>query len=315
MKKILYSLIFFIGCCQNDNVNFPIEEKDDSKNTYTDSYPGSLSLIHNGINREYYVYFPSSYTKDSIAPVMINFHGGGGNISDVIEYSDMRRLSDLNGFILVYPQAIGDPTDLDNPSPVWTYKTTAATTAVDNIGFIEAIIESLVAEHNIDQGRIYACGYSNGGEFTQELAVRLSNRIASIASVASSMQVNTFNQVEQKPLHSLAVLTINGTEDGYYQYNGTPPYFKSVAQLNSYWVNHNQCSSAPRVVQLANTNTTDGSTVERHTWTNATGVVFVEHLKIIGGGHDFPGSYGNMDINSNNEIWKFVSQYNIKGLR
>lgn len=32
---------------------------------------------------------------------MINFHGGGGNISDVIEYSDKRHLSDLNGFILV----------------------------------------------------------------------------------------------------------------------------------------------------------------------------------------------------------------------
>lgn len=63
MKKILYSLISFIGYCQNDYVNFPIEEKDDSKNTYTDSYPGSLSLIHNGINREYYVYFHQATQK------------------------------------------------------------------------------------------------------------------------------------------------------------------------------------------------------------------------------------------------------------
>lgn len=310
MKKILFFILLVICSCQNDN-----ESKDYLKKIDTDSYPGSVSLIHKGIKREYYVYLPSSYNKDSIIPVMFNFHGGSGNIADAIEYSDMRSLADINGFILLYPQAIGDQTDSSKPSPVWTYKTIAATAAVDNIGFIEVIIDSLAAEYNIDQERIYACGYSNGGEFSQELAVRLSSRIASIASVSSSMQVETFNQTEQKPMHPFAVLTINGTEDNYYQYNGTLPYFESIAQLNNYWTNHNQCNTTPLVVQLANTNTTDGSTVERHTWSNVTGEVYVEHLKIIGGGHDFPGSFGNMDINSNNEIWNFVSQYDINGIR
>jgi hypothetical protein len=40
----------------------------------------------------------------------------------------------------------------------------------------------------------------------------------------------------------------------------------------------------------------------------------VEELKVIGGGHDWPGSFGNMTIDANIEIWKFVSRYDINGL-
>ena len=35
---------------------------------------------------------------------------------------------------------------------------------------------------------------------------------------------------------------------------------------------------------------------------------------MIGGGHDWPGSFGNMTIDSNVEIWEFVSRYDINGL-
>ena len=35
---------------------------------------------------------------------------------------------------------------------------------------------------------------------------------------------------------------------------------------------------------------------------------------MIGGGHDWPGSFGNMTIDANIEIWKFVSRYDINGL-
>ena len=40
----------------------------------------------------------------------------------------------------------------------------------------------------------------------------------------------------------------------------------------------------------------------------------VQELKVIGGDHDWPGSSGNMDINATNEIWNFVSRYDINGL-
>ena len=33
--------------------------------------------------------------------------------------------------------------------------------------------------------------------------------------------------------------------------------------------------------------------------------------KVIGGGHDWPGSYGNMDVNISEEIWKFFNEMSI----
>ena len=312
MKFYLYLIPFFLlnlSCSSGDDTNL----KD--KSLSSDPFPGSITLTHNELDREYYVYVPSSYNATDTSPIMFNFHGGAGSIASAVYRSDMRSLADTNGFILVYPQGIGDPTDLSKPEAVWTYKTEAANTAVDNLGFVEAMIDALSTDYNIDLNRVYACGYSNGGEFSQELAVRLGNKIASIASVSSSMQQETYDQTQILPSNPTAVLTINGTEDFYYQYNGTLPYFVSLADVNNYWINHNKCNTSPTVVQVENTNTNDGSEVERYTWNNGNGNVSVEHLKIIGGGHDWPGSFGNMDINSDNEIWKFVSQYDLNGLK
>ena len=54
--------------------------------------------------------------------------------------------------------------------------------------------------------------------------------------------------------------------------------------------------------------------VERYTWSTASGCAYVEELKVIGGGHDWPGSFGNMTIDANIEIGQFVSRYDINGL-
>ena len=54
--------------------------------------------------------------------------------------------------------------------------------------------------------------------------------------------------------------------------------------------------------------------VERYTWSTSSGCAYVEELKVIGGGHDWPGSFGNMTIDANEEIWQFVSRYDINGL-
>ena len=110
------------------------------------------------------------------------------------------------------------------------------------------------------------------------------------------MNYETYNQSLILPSHLLAVLTIHGTEDNYYQYNGTLPYFISLDELNNYWENHNQCNPIVKILEIENSNTNDGSLVERHIWNNEIGDIYVEHLKVIGGGHDWPGSIENMEF-------------------
>ena len=224
---------------------------------------------------------------------------------------DMRPIADTANFILVYPQAVPDPGNGGATS--WMHK---APTTFDDVPFVEAMIDVIAAEYMIDNDRVYVCGYSLGGEFTYELACSLNGRIAAAGAVARTMQGETFNNCA--PQHPTGVLTILGTADFISDYNGITfggvQYYMSAAETHEYWVTANNCNTNPTISNVPNTNTSDGSTVERYTWADASGCTYVEHLKVINGGHDWPGVFGNMDIDASQEIWNFVSGYNLSGL-
>tara|TARA_E500000331_G_scaffold130324_1_gene127577 strand:- start:882 stop:2033 length:1152 start_codon:yes stop_codon:yes gene_type:complete len=269
------------------------------------------TLLHDGNNREYAVYIPASYDGSQAVPLLFNFHGGGGNIAGHLSSVDMRPIADTANFILVYPQAVPDPGNGGSTS--WMHK---APTTFDDVPFVEAMIDAIAAEYMIDNNRVYVCGYSLGGEFTYELACSLNNRIAAAGAVARTMQGETFNNCA--PQHPTGVITILGTADGISDYNGITfngiQYYMSAAETNEYWATANNCDANPTMSTVANTNTSDGSTVERYTWADASGCTYVEHLKVINGGHDWPGVFGNMDIDASQEIWNFVSGYDLSGL-
>jgi polyhydroxybutyrate depolymerase len=269
------------------------------------------TLVHDGNNREYAIYIPASYDQSQAVPLLFNFHGGGGNIVDYMSSVDMRPIADTANFILVYPQAVPDPGNGGTTS--WMHK---APTTFDDVPFVEAMIDVIAAEYMIDDNRVYVCGYSLGGEFTYELACSLNNRIAAAGAVARTMQGETFNNCA--PQHPTGVLTILGTADGISDYNGITfngiQYYMSAAETHEYWATANNCDANPTMSTIANTNTSDGSTVERYSWKDASGCTYVEHLKVVNGGHDWPGVFGNMDIDASQEIWSFVSRYNLSGL-
>ena len=269
------------------------------------------NLMHDGNNREYALYIPASYDGNQEVPLLFNFHGGGGNIAEHLSSADMRPIADTANFILVYPQAVPDPGNGGSTS--WMHK---APTTFDDVPFVEAMIDVIAGEYMIDNDRVYVCGYSLGGEFTYELACSLNNRIAAAGAVARTMQGETFNNCA--PQHPTGVLTILGTADLISDYNGITfggvQYYMSAAETHEYWVTANNCNANPTMSTVPNTNTSDGSTVERYTWKDASGCTYVEHLKVINGGHDWPGVFGNMDIDASQEIWNFVSGYDLSGL-
>jgi polyhydroxybutyrate depolymerase len=273
------------------------------------------TLFFDGQNRSFIVYVPSTYDGSTQVPVVFNFHGGGGTSSSFIYTNDMRSIADTANFIAVYPQAAVDPSDGSNS---WLHKTP---TTHNDINFIEAIIDTLSNDYNIDNDRVYACGYSEGGIFSYELGCRLNNRIASFASVSGSMLVDAFrvsyyNLGYCSPIHPTAVLLIPGTSDSspHSSYSGFQPYYMSVDEITTYWSSFNNTDLSPVVSQITNTNTADGSTIQKRIWENGDNCVAVQELKVINGGHDWPGSSGNMDINASQEIWNFVSKYDNNGL-
>ena len=55
---------------------------------------------------------------------------------------------------------------------------------VDDVGFISALIEELVADYQVDPSRVSVTGFSNGAMMTFRLACELSGKIAAAAPYA-----------------------------------------------------------------------------------------------------------------------------------
>jgi len=288
MKKSFSSLFLFIVC-----ISF----------SYAQGYI-SETIEYDGLTREYSIYVPASYDGTTSFPLLFNFHGGGGVIASQIAIADMSPIADTANFIVVYPQARQDPSDGNSFN--WIPKVPGT---FDDVPFISSLIDTIASSYQINQDRIYACGYSLGGDMCFELACKLNSRIAAIAPVARTMQANPDSFCS--PVHPTGVLTILGTDDNISPYNGLTylgtEYYLSAEETHNYWASHNNCDINP-------TMSTVSPSVERYTWSTTSGCSYVEELKVIGGGHDWPGSFGNMTIDSNTEIWQFVSKYDINGL-
>lgn len=283
------------------------------------------TMTFEGDAREYIVYIPANYDGSNPYPLVFNFHGGGGYSSDFINTNDMRPIADTAGFIAIYPQGAIDYNGADPgaiPSTSWIHK---APTTHDDVNFISALIDTLANEYLVDENRVYACGYSEGAIFSYELGCRLNDKIAAFVAVSGSMlsdyyRTGIYEWDACTPIHPTAMMLIPGTIDENphsdydgFNYYGTPLYM-SVTEITNYWSSVNNTDINPVVTLLPNTNISDGSTVERNVWYNGDNCVRIEELKVIGGDHDWPGSSGNMDISASDEIWNFVSKFDINGL-
>ena len=264
----------------------------------------SKTIQYDGLTREYSIYVPASYDGTTNFPLLFNLHGGGGNIAFHISIADMSPIADTANFIVVYPQARPDPSDGNSFN--WIAKVPGT---FDDVPFFSSLIDTIASNYQIDQNKIYTCGYSLGGDMSFELACKLNSRIAAIAPVARTMQANPNSFCS--PVHPTGVLTILGTDDITSPYKGIiyqgVEYYLSAAATHRYWATHNNCDT---IATMSNVS----PSVERYTWSTASGCIYVEELKVVGGGHDWPGSFGNMTIDASSEIWQFVSRYEINGL-
>ena len=269
------------------------------------------SITHDGMQREYIIYIPADYTGITTYPLVLNFHGYGSNASQQMWYGDFRFIADTAEFLIVHPQGT-----LYNGITHWNVGGWTIGSTTDDVGFIDALLDSLSEGYNIDSTRIYATGMSNGGFMSFLLASQLSEKIAAIGSVAGSMTPETYNN--SYPAHPMPILQFHGTADGVVPYNGAI-WTLSVEDALQYWVDYNLCNTLPSITQLPDIDPNDGSTVEHIVYSGGDNEVNVEHFRILGGEHTWPGSdFGgagtNYDIDASVEIWTFFSRYDINGL-
>lgn len=265
----------------------------------------SGSFVFDGITRSWVLHLPAGYNPGESLPLIIALHGLTQTGPEMMQFSDFNTIADTGNFVVVYPNGAGNS---------WNVGFSGGSTE-DDVGFLSALIDTLYQQYSIDLNRVYATGLSNGGFMSYRLACELGNRIAAIAPVAGTMTVGSYNSCT--PQRQVPVLHIHGTADLIVNYNGGFGNI-SVDQVLAFWNNYNNCPSQPVIVNLPDL-VAEGSTVQRHTWSPCDESTEVMLLKVINGGHTWPGSVGvtgvgntNRDIVASSEIWNFVSRFSLE---
>ncbi|GAA4278655.1 T9SS type A sorting domain-containing protein [Aquimarina mytili] len=254
----------------------------------------NATIQHDGRTRQYRLYVPQSYDANTPAPLILNYHGFTNNIDIQYNQSDFRQLAEDNQFIFVTPQGLG------GFFAGWAINNNFGGNE-DDLGFSDALINKIQEDFNINEKRIYATGFSNGGFFSYRLACELSPRIAAVASVAGSMTRVWIDRGQCQPQHPTAVLQITGTNDNVIAINGNGTN-EPIQDVMEYWSSVNNGDPTPDVFQLGG-----GST--RSIWDNGDNGVTAEFIRVQGKGHSWNG--GN--INTSQEIWNFFSRFDIDG--
>lgn len=269
------------------------------------------SISHDGIIRKYLLYVPQIYDGSEARPLVLNFHGFGSNATQQALYGDFRPMADTANFLIVIPEGT-----LFNGVQHWNVGGFTTGSTVDDVGFASALIDSLAASYNIDLGRVYSTGMSNGGYMSYRLACELSDRIVAIASVTGSMTPAI--SANCNPEHPMPVMQIHGTADATVPYNGAS-FSLSMQDVLDYWVGFNECQIPADTTALPDVNPTDGSTAEWIVFEGGENGSTVEHIKIFEGGHTWPGSFiplpaTNRDFSASEVIWDFFSRYDLESL-
>ena len=282
------------------------------------------------LNREYFIHIPSTYRNVPLAPIVLVFHGRGGNAKQIAKFSGFNTLPEKHGFLVIYPQSIDKHWNDGRESQ----KFREHDEKVNDVAWIDAVLTDLKATYSVDNKRIYAVGISNGGIFSQRLAIELGHHFAAVASLTAQIAEPL---VGAQPTHPISVLIMNGTMDPFVPYEGgevTPTLFPRLSKMLrkpsrgkvistdatiEFWLRHNGIDGKGLVTTLPDLDKTDESTAKRTEWTNENTGVSVVLYTILGGGHTWPGAKQylpvqtigptNQDIHASEIIWNFFAQH------
>jgi polyhydroxybutyrate depolymerase len=154
---------------------------------------------------------------------------------------------------------------------------------VDDVAFVTNLLEHLDVALNVDRLRVYAAGFSSGGDFSHWLGSTTTGLLAAIAPVCHTMgwvDPSTGALITPPPpLEPMSVLMVRGGMDPRRPFNGSATSFSAQDDM-AYWVNGSGCAGAPVV--------TSAPGVMR--WQNAAcaGTTEVILVRVDNMGHEWP---------------------------
>ena len=280
----------------------------------------ALTLEVDGWSRSYNVHVPPQYDPEKPTAVVLVFHGATMNARRMPRFTGMDKKSNEAGFIVVYLNGTGVGNVLLTFS-VGGQIDEGNRNRPDDVKFVASLLDEVSTMLNVDQRRVYATGFSNGGMMCYRLAAELSDRIAAIAPVAGTTAVEP-----QKLSRPVPIIHFHGTRDllvpveGPGKAEGNVFSFKSLDQTLHIWCSLNGCSEVPTETTELNPKDDGTKVVRKHYAPKTNGAEIVLYV-IEEGGHSWPGlrspEFGflgktTLDITATDLIWEFFEKHPLK---
>jgi len=237
-----------------------------------------------------------SYVPKSLAPgaaLVLVLHGStmdGATMRAWTAY-EFDALADARGFVVVYPDGYRHNwNDCRRSSP-----TPAKRENVDDVGFLKALIAQEQKDHGISVDRVFAFGYSNGGQMAYRLMLEAPGTLQAIAVAGSSLPSKD-NFICPLEGATAAVMLVHGTKDPLIPFEGGEAtifgFFSrgNVISANATaesFASRNGLTEAPQTSTLPHVEARDETSVELRTWSRD-GKPFVVQYVVRDGGHVVP---------------------------
>ncbi len=257
----------------------------------------AFTINANGLERRYAVHVPPTYDGKTRVALVVMLHGGGGTGKAAAAETGWDLKGDKEGFLAVFPDATAvNPKRRSsfalNPQ-LWndgSERFYAGQNKVDDIGFLNAMLDDLARRFAVDESRVYLTGFSNGASMCFRAGEELSARIAAIAPVAGACW-------QEKPAldRPVPMCYLTGTDDPLNIMEGGVPKLASgksdtvrakakppVRDSIRRWADAIGCSAAP-----AEASETDGIRIEA--FRPGHGGAEVVYVTVEGLGHTWAG--------------------------
>lgn len=253
-------------------------------------------------------------------PLVVVLHGSGASAEQVLglafpfsPLSVWLEIAEREQIVVVAPDGIKR-----RGQRAWNdgYADVASNPRCDDVAFIGAVIDRVIADDDVDPERIYVIGVSKGGMMAYRIAAELAPRLAAFATVLAAMPQRASYAMPTMPLPAMIVA---GEKDPFIPYSGGKSFVTlwfaapalGIEATAAVWRKLAGLAGEPHVDQLA-------ACAIRYTWSDQRGALQVVLLKLLGGGHAepsrkkrypgmlnrFPGKQ-NADVEIAEEAWTF----------
>ncbi|WP_052190774.1 PHB depolymerase family esterase [Chitinibacter sp. ZOR0017] len=215
-----------------------------------------LQLEHAGQTRYYRVHLPPQLKSGQPLPLVVALHGGGGHRGIMADprWYGLSPKADQAGFIVAYPNGLSRWPG--GQFATWNAGNccgAARDQAVDDVGFIRAMVAAIAQRWPVDRQRVFATGMSNGAMLAYRLACEAPDVFRAIAAIAG-----TDNTRSCPPGRAVSVLHIHALDDERVLFNGGAGRqdglreqvtdFTSVPATLTRWTQRLACPEQGRVV-------------------------------------------------------------------